>query len=78
MDEFQSLLLSELKDLKQDMKAVREQDIPNVRSDMAAFKATYNGKIKSLEKSQKWYSGIYTVIGGAIAVLLAKYTGGGK
>ncbi len=70
-DPFQELILTELKDLKQDIKDVRQTDIPAIKEDIKGF----HGKIKSLEKQQTWSTRIYTVLGGAIAVAIAKYTG---
>lgn len=68
---FEDHVISELQDIKNDMKQVRTVDIPGLKSDVSGF----HEKIRSLEKSQAWSTRLYTVIGGAIAVAVAKFTG---
>lgn len=65
------IILSELKDLKTEIKEVRVTDIPNLRKDMAGYEV----KIKAIQKQQKWSTQLHTVIGGAITFLLVKFTG---
>lgn len=71
LDPFQELLLSELKDMKNDIKEVRSTDIPALKVDIEGF----HGKLKALERQQKWSTRLYTMIGGAVAVAIAKFTG---
>lgn len=71
LDPFQELLLSELKEMKDDIKDVRVKDIPALQKDIAGF----HGKLKTLEKQQTWSTRIYTLLGGAIAVAITKFTG---
>jgi len=59
-NEFQNLILSEIQELKKDMKAVREVDIPTLRIDMALVK----------DKASR-VSLIITGIGGLISTGLA-------
>lgn len=65
------LILQELKDLKKEVGDVRITDIPNLRTDIAGF----HTKIKTLENQQKWSTRLYTILGGAIAVTISKFTG---
>lgn len=65
------LILSELKELKGEMNAVRTTDIPNIRTDVAGFHTAIN----TLKDQQKWSTRLYTILGGAIAVLISKFTG---
>lgn len=71
LDPFQELLLSELSDLKRDVKDVRTQDIPALQRDIAGF----HGNLKTLKDQQKWSTRFYTIIGGVIAVAIARFTG---
>lgn len=65
------LILNELKDLKKEVNEVRTKDIPSVQASVAGF----NTKLKMLEKQQMWSTRLYTILGGAIAVAIAKFTG---
>ncbi len=65
------LILSELKDMKNDIKDVRQSDIPGLRADIAGF----HEKIKTIKKQQTLSTQLYTILGGAIAVIIAKITG---
>lgn len=65
------LILSELQELKQDMKAVRTSDIPNLQTAVAGFKE----KLKAVESRQTWFSSIATVVGGILAFTASKLTG---
>jgi len=71
VDPFQELILSEIKGLRDDIKEVRVTDIPAIKIEIKGF----HGKLKTLEKQQKWSTRLYTVLGGAIAVVVAKFTG---
>jgi len=73
-NDFQDLVLSELKELKQDVKDVRLTDIPGIREDIAGF----HEKIKTLENQQKWSTRLYTLVGGIVAVGIAKFTNHGS
>lgn len=70
-DPFQELLLSELQELKKDVKDVRTIDIPALKTDVAGF----HEKIETLKNQQKWSTRLYTILGGAIAVAITKFTG---
>lgn len=71
LDPFQELLLSEFKEMKDNLNQVRITDIPALKVDIAGFKKD----VKDLENKQRWSTRLYTLIGGAIAVAIAKYTG---
>lgn len=70
-DEWNELLLTELRDLKNEVKEVRQTDIPTLRTEVAGF----HEKIETLKKSQAWSTRLYTVLGGALAVAISKFTG---
>lgn len=65
------LILSELKDLKDEVKQVRVTDLPDLQKSVAGF----HSKIETLETQQKWSTRLYTILGGAIAVAITKFTG---
>lgn len=68
--DIQELILAELKDLKEEVQQVRITDIPKIRVDISGFQT----KLKTLETQQTWSTRLYTVLGGAIAVAIAKFT----
>lgn len=68
---FHELILSELKEMKQDLKEVRQTDIPAIKVDIANF----HTNLDTLKKQQTWSTRLYTVIGGIIAVFITKMTG---
>lgn len=70
-DDFNELLLSELRDLKNEVKEVRQTDIPGLRTEVAGF----HEKIETLKRQQAWSTRLYTILGGAIAVAITKFTG---
>lgn len=74
-NEFHELVIRKLDDLTADMKQVRTIDIPAMQTSFAEFKGKVKEQIKSLEKRTSWSSRLYTVLGGALAVLAAKFTG---
>lgn len=69
--DIQELILQELRDVKSSLNEVRTKDIPEMKSTIAGF----HENIKALKKSQSRATQIYTVLGGAIAVAIAKFTG---
>jgi hypothetical protein len=69
--DFEQLILSELKDLKNEMRDVRTVDIPDLKTTVGTFRK----EIDALETSQKWSTRLYTIIGGAITVAIAKFPG---
>ncbi len=71
LDPFQELLMSELAEMKKDIKDVRVTDIPMLKTEIAGF----HEKMGSLKKQQAWSTRLYTILGGAIAVAIAKFTG---
>lgn len=71
LDPFQELLLKNLEDLKNDVRDVRTKDIPQLQSDIAGF----HTKLKTLKHQQDWSTRLYTLLGGAIAVMISKFTG---
>lgn len=70
-DEFHQLILNELQDVKREIKEVRVSDIPAIQISVAGFRK----EIDNLKTSQKWSTRLYTVLGGAIAVAVSKFTG---
>lgn len=70
-EEFHELILSELKDLKNEVREVRQTDIPNLNTAVAGFRT----EMETLKKNQTWSTRLYTIIGGAIAVAITKFTG---
>lgn len=70
-ESFEKLILSELQDVKNEIRAVRQEDIPAIKIDIAGFQT----KLTTLRDHQTWSTRFYTVIGGAIAVLITKMTG---
>ena len=75
-NEFHELVLKDLAEMKADIKEVRQTDIPNLKTDLASFKATTDKSIEDLDTKTKWSTRVYTIIGGALAVLTAKFTNG--
>lgn len=70
-NEFHQIVLDELRNVNAKLDDVRTKDIPAVKESVAGFRA----ELDTLKKSQTWSTRLYTIIGGAIAVLVAKYTG---
>lgn len=70
-ESIQSLILREVQGLREDMNAVRQTDIPNLRIKVEGFKA----ELKAVQSRQTWYSSIATVVGGALAVMVSTFTG---
>lgn len=64
-NEFQNLILSEIQELKKEMKAVRQEDIPQLRIDMALVK-------DKASKVSYIISGIGGLISTAVAIAMAK------
>lgn len=75
-NEFHELVLKDLAEMKADIKEVRQTDLPNLKTDLAVFKVGTNKAIKDLDDKTKWSTRVYTVVGGAIAVLTARFTSG--
>lgn len=74
-NEFHELVIRELSAIKDDIKQVRQADIPVIREGFAKFKGTVEEQIKVLKDRTSWSSRLYTVLGGALAVAVAKFTG---
>lgn len=70
-NKIQELILSEIQDLKSEIKEVRQTDIPNIHVKIESF----NQQLKTLDKQQTWSTRIYTLIGGALAIMISKLTG---
>lgn len=63
MTEFEQLLLNETRDIKSHVERLEDK--------MVGF----DTKLSEVERKQKWSTKVYTVLGGALAVVIAKYTG---
>lgn len=74
-NDFHQLVLTALQELNKDMKEVRQSDIPAMKESFARFKGSMDEKIESLEKRTSWSNRLYTVLGGTLAILVAKFTG---
>lgn len=65
-------VLQKLDELDRKVDDLRTQDIPELKTAVNGFRV----EIDTLKTSQTWSTRLYTVIGGAIAVAIAKFTGG--
>lgn len=63
-DEMQKLILSEIQDLKAEVREVRQTDIPNLRTAMGVFKT----ELHTVKEKVSAKSMIITAVGGLIAV----------
>lgn len=70
-DEFHEAILNRFDTLDRKLDDVRTKDIPGLQTAVAGF----HEKIEMLKNQQKWSTRIYTVLGGAIAVAITKFTG---
>ena len=70
-DSFQELILSELREVKGEIREVRQTDIPEIKVKIASFQTN----LDTVKKQQMWSTRVYTLIGGAIAVVITKMTG---
>lgn len=67
----QKLILSEIQEVKTDMKEVRQKDIPDIHSSIATLKA----EITHVKEKTAAKSTIITAIGGILAVLTSMALG---
>ena len=65
-------LMDRLDDIAGKLDEVRTRSIPHLDNAVSGFRT----EIDALKKSQTWSTRIYTLAGGAIAVLISKFTGG--
>jgi len=63
-NDIQKLILSELQDLKSEIKEVRQTDIPNLRTAVGVFKT----EIATIKEKVSTKSTIITTVGGLLAV----------
>lgn len=63
-NDFQKLILSELKELKSDMKQIRQIDIPNLNTSVGIFKS----ELETIKEKVSTKSMIIAGVGGIIAV----------
>lgn len=68
-------ILKQLGEVRTSLDAVRTQDIPSLKTDLAVFKKSTTTAITELENKTKWSTKLYTIIGGAITVAIVKFTG---
>lgn len=66
-NKLQEMILAEVQGLRNEVKEVRQIDIPNIHVKIESF----NHRIKTLDKQQTWATRIYTTIGGAIAIVIS-------
>lgn len=72
MNEFEELMLSEMRGLRDDQRQTRDV-VSGLKTDLATFKVGTNNSIEDLKTKQKWSTRLYTVVGGAIAVAISKF-----
>lgn len=63
-NDIQKLILSELQDLKSEIKEVRQTDIPNLRTAVGVFKT----EMATVKEKISTRSTIITTVGGLLAV----------
>lgn len=63
-NELQKLILTEIQDLKKEIKEVRQTDIPNLRTAVGVFKT----ELITIKDKVSTRSTIITAVGGLIAV----------
>lgn len=63
-NEIQKLILSEIQDLKSEIKEVRQTDIPMLQTSVATFKT----ELKTIKEKVGTKSTIITAVGGLLAV----------
>lgn len=63
-NDIQKLILSEIKDLKSEIKEVRQTDIPNLRKAVGVFET----EIASIKEKGSVKTTIITTVGGLLAV----------
>lgn len=63
-NEIQKLILSEIQELKSEIKEVRQTDIPSIRTSVATFKA----ELDTVKDKMSTKSTIITAVGGLIAI----------
>lgn len=74
MNEFEELMLSEMRGMRDEVRDTRD-GMGELKTDLATFKTTTNAAIVDITNKQKWSTRLYTVVGGAIAVAISKYMG---
>ena len=63
-NDIQKLILSEIQDLKSEIKEVRQTDIPNLRTAVGVFKT----ELTTIKEKISTRSTIITTVGGLLAV----------
>lgn len=63
-NDIQKLILSEIQEIKSDMKQVRQHDIPNIHTIVAKLKA----ELDHVKEKTSTKSTVITAIGGLVAV----------
>lgn len=63
MEDFNKLLLQELSEIKDDIKAIRVKDIPNIKVEMAILK-----------REASLSSKLHALVGGLVAVFVSHWT----
>lgn len=69
-NEIYKLLLEEIRQVKNEIKEVRQTDVPSLNTKIE----TFGEKLKQVKEQQTWSTRIYTLVGGAIAVFIAHIT----
>lgn len=70
-NDIQKLILDELRGLKTEVSDIRTKDIPDIKTHIG----TYDTKLETLKEKQAWSMRIYTLVGGALAVVASRFTG---
>lgn len=69
--ELHQQILKKLDDLDKKVDDVRTKDVPELKTAVSGFRT----ELETMKKSQTWSTRLYTVLGGAIAVAISKFTG---
>jgi hypothetical protein len=73
-NDFEQLILSELKELKDDVKENRK-DTAVIREHIAGQDAKVDAKLEAFKGEQKFGTRMQVIIGTALAVVISKLTG---
>lgn len=63
-NELQKLILSEIQELKEEIKEVRQTDIPSLKTSVATFQT----ELKNIKEKVSTKSMLITAVGGLIAI----------